>query len=107
MNSNDKTLELELHILDKDYVVGCAPDEEAFLREAAQLLDSKMREIRSKGKIVGIERIAVMAALNIAYDLLQDKHLEVDSKSLWNNRIRMLSEKIASALDTGDRQLSL
>lgn len=58
-------------ILDKDYRITCPQDEEASLLESARLLDAKMREIRHTGKVIGIERIAVLAALNIAHDLLK------------------------------------
>lgn len=58
-------------ILEKDYLVACPPEARFQLEESARYLDSKMREIRSSGKVVGTERIAVMAALNMAYELLQ------------------------------------
>lgn len=58
-------------ILEKDYLVACPPEARFQLEESARYLDSKMKEIRASGKVVGTERIAVMAALNMAYDLLQ------------------------------------
>ncbi|MTI13306.1 cell division protein ZapA [Sansalvadorimonas verongulae] len=57
-------------ILDKDYRITCPQEEEASLLESARLLDTKMREIRGTGKVIGVERIAVMAALNIAHEML-------------------------------------
>lgn len=62
---------LEVKILDKEYLVACPEDKQQALRDASMQLDSKMREIRSSGKIFGSERIAVMAALNLTYDLMQ------------------------------------
>lgn len=62
---------LEVKILDKDYLVACPAEEQPKLRAAADQLDTKMREIRASGKIHGTERIAVMAALNMTYDLQQ------------------------------------
>lgn len=62
---------LEVKILDKEYLVACPPDKQKELREASMQLDSKMREIRSSGKVFGSERIAVMAALNLTYELMQ------------------------------------
>ncbi len=56
-------------ILDKEYQVACPAEEQAGLLEAARYLDQQMRNIRSSGKIIGLERIAVMAALNISYEL--------------------------------------
>jgi cell division protein ZapA len=67
------TLQLDVTILGRDYRVACAEDEQAELREAVALLDLRMREIRDKGRTAGIDRIAVMAALNIANELLRER----------------------------------
>ena len=67
---SDNTLKVK--ILDKDYLVSCPNDKKEALTAAALHLDSKMRDIRSSGKVLGSERIAVMAALNITYELLQN-----------------------------------
>jgi len=64
---------LEVKILEKDYLVACPADKRKALEGAANHLDAKMREIRTSGKVHGTERIAVMAALNITYELLE-KH---------------------------------
>ena len=58
-------------ILDKDYQVACPEEQEAALVSSAKYLDKQMRSIRETGKVIGLERIAVMAALNICYELLQ------------------------------------
>ena len=58
-------------ILDKDYQVACPVDQEAELVVSASYLDKQMRSIRENGKVIGLERIAVMAALNISHELLQ------------------------------------
>ncbi len=58
-------------ILDKEYRVACPEDQAADLAAAASYLDNQMRAIRDSGKVIGLERIAVMAALNISYDLLR------------------------------------
>ncbi len=60
-----------VRILDKDYQVACPPEQEAQLVMSAKYLDKQMRGIRDSGKVIGLERIAVMAALNIGYELLQ------------------------------------
>ena len=59
-----------VQILDKDYLIACPPHQRANLEGAARYLDGKMREIRGSGKVIGAERIAVMAALNIAHEHL-------------------------------------
>jgi cell division protein ZapA len=58
-------------ILDKEYQVACPEDQESELTVSAKYLDKQMRGIRDSGKVIGLERIAVMAALNISYELLQ------------------------------------
>ncbi|HCW89156.1 MAG TPA: cell division protein ZapA [Marinobacter sp.] len=62
---------VEVKILDKEYLVACPDDARSALLNAADHLDTRMREIRASGKVFGTERIAVMAALNIAHDLLE------------------------------------
>ena len=89
---------VKVTILDRDYAVSCAPEEQPSLIQAAAYLDSKMREIRSKAKLVGLERIAVMAALNIAHESLQArtelKQVGVDV----GEELRKLNAKLEAAL---------
>jgi cell division protein ZapA len=66
----DRSLTLDVTILGRDYRVACKESERAELMQAVAYLDRRMREIRDAGKVVGSERIAVMAALNIAHELL-------------------------------------
>jgi len=63
----------DVNILGRVYKVACADGEEHALNEAVVYLDKQMREIRDRGKVTGIDRIAVMAALNIANDLLRER----------------------------------
>ena len=84
---------IELHILDKDYTVTCPKEDEKDLSFAARHLDDKMREIRSTGKIHGTERIAVMAALNITYEMLQ----QTNSSGVHNEILDSLAQKIEKA----------
>ena len=71
--SSDKTNTLDVTILDREFRVACQADEREALLEAVAYLDKKMREIRDLGKIVTVERIAVMAALNIAHEFLNTR----------------------------------
>jgi cell division protein ZapA len=66
-------LTLDVTILGREFKVSCKESERAELGEAVAYLDRQMREIRDRGKISGVDRIAVMAALNIAHDLLREK----------------------------------
>ena len=61
---------VSIDILDKSYQVACEPEQEAELRQAASDLDDQMRAIRSTGKVIGLERVAIMAALNLSHQVL-------------------------------------
>jgi cell division protein ZapA len=65
---------LDISLLGREYKVACRESERAELIDAVALLDRRMREIRDGGKIAGAERVAVMAALNLAHDLLRERH---------------------------------
>jgi cell division protein ZapA len=62
-----------IDILDKSYQVSCEPEQEEELRQAARDLDDQMRAIRSTGKVIGLERVAIMAALNLSHQVLSLK----------------------------------
>lgn len=70
-----------IKVLDRDYTVGCPPERVESLRAAAALLDSQMREIQGGNKTVSLERVAVLAALNIAHDyqMLMDGRRDSDA----------------------------
>ncbi|NQD95658.1 cell division protein ZapA [Pseudomonas sp. CrR25] len=92
-----------VHILDKEYCIACPPEERANLESAARYLDGKMREIRSSGKVIGADRVAVMAALNISHELLhKQQHLDHHTNST-SDHVRDLLERVDHALsDDGD-----
>ena len=84
-------------ILDKEYQVACPEDQEAQLLVSAKYLDTQMRNIRDSGKVIGLERIAVMAALNISYELLQaSEHASSDAAS--SEPLNRLNRKLDDAL---------
>lgn len=68
--SSEKNNTLDVTILDREFRVACPSEERAELLDAVAYLDKNMREIRDAGKITSVERIAIMAALNIAHELL-------------------------------------
>jgi cell division protein ZapA len=69
----DPSITLDVSILGRDYRVACRESEREELMQAVKFVDGRMREIRDSGKISGAERIAVMAGLNIAHELLRSK----------------------------------
>lgn len=62
---------VSVHVLDREYTVGVAPSERSSLMAAAKVLDGKMREVRGGNKLAAVDRVAVLAALNIAHELQQ------------------------------------
>ena len=71
MNADPKGL--QINVMGRDFRVACPEDEQKGLLEAVDYLNQKMNEIRDNGKVIGLERIAIMAALNIAHELLATK----------------------------------
>jgi cell division protein ZapA len=67
------TVQLDVSILGRDYRIACEESEREALLRAVSHLDARMREIRDAGMVTGIDRIAVMAALNLANDLLRER----------------------------------
>ena len=91
---NDINAQVSVRILDKEYQVACPPNERTDLLDSAEVLNTKMREIRDSGRIVGLDRIAVMAALNMANDLL---HAQERDKALEGNvsdRLKIISDRV-------------
>ncbi len=95
---SESTAQVSVRILDKEYQVACPASERTDLLDSAEVLNAKMLEIRDSGRIVGIDRIAVMAALNMANDLLhaqaRDRTLEGDVSS----RLKLISDRVESVL---------
>lgn len=87
-------------ILDEEYLISCPPEEERALQQSAQLLDQRMKAIRSSGKVMSNERIAVMAGLNISNELLQLQEQLEHRTSGINEHLRSLRNKIESVLSS-------
>jgi cell division protein ZapA len=94
----EEPLQLAIKILDKEYRIACEYHEQDDLRVSARLLDSRMREIRQTGRVIGTDRIAVMAALNIAHDLVQLQRSRSGSGGDPETRLRQLQERVNMAL---------
>ena len=90
---------VQVRILDKEYQVQCPADEKAGLLQSAQMLDERMREARKSGNVIGLERIAVMVALNLSYDLLKAESEASASKSSKKDLMRM-DRKLVKALQS-------
>jgi cell division protein ZapA len=105
MSSTEKdAARVSIRILEKEYLVACPHEERSALLDSAEFLNAKMREIRDSGKVVGLDRIAVMAALNIANELLkvQETHRRTDGEI--GGRVRALRDRIDGAIERGRQQ---
>lgn len=89
---------VSVRILEKEYQVSCPASERTALLDSAEILNARMREIRDSGKVVGLDRIAVMAALNMANELLSAKRKEEAIEDSLGSRIRVLSDRVESVL---------
>ena len=90
-------------ILDKEYLIACSDEERELLDDAARLLNDKMQEVKISGKVIGSERIAVLAALNIAHEMLAYKIKNESYTSNVDGLIRRLQNKIDDALMKGNQ----
>ncbi len=97
---------VSVRIMDKEYVVACPHEERSALLDSAEFLNARMREIRDSGKVVGLDRIAVMAALNLVNELLQLRQREAQLESELAGRVRSLRERVESTLEKS-QQLEL
>ena len=104
--SDKESATVTVRILEKEYFVSCPQDERADLLDSAEYLNKKMREIRDTGKVVGADRIAVMAALNMANELLRLRQLDTELQGAVSGRVKNMRERVETALQR-TRQLDL
>ena len=89
---------IEISILDRKLRIACAEDEQQDLLRAVHYLDAKMREIRDRGKVIGGERIAILAALNIAHELLSGSLASGFDSGELKRRMRGMAAAIDEAM---------
>ena len=94
----NKDHNVSVQILDKIYQIKCPPDSVQELQDAAVYVDQKMRDVRDGGKVVGTDRVAVVAALNIAYALLNAEQKENKYVEVMSERICDMQKRIEEAL---------
>jgi len=102
----DMYARVSVRILEKEYQVSCPASERGDLLDSAELLNGKMREIRDSGKVVGLDRIAVMAALNLANEVLKSRGRDKELDETIGFRLKNMRERVESALERG-KQLEL
>ena len=107
MNADENTPgTVVVKILDKEYQVSCPPSEQEALLKSARYLDENMRKIKSRGNIHGLEKISVMAALNITHDMLGKSQLLNESRHDTVQKLKFLEEKIDRSLQI-NRQIEI
>jgi cell division protein ZapA len=104
--SEKEPAQVTVRILEKEYFVSCPMEERTDLLDSAEYLNKKMREIRDTGKVVGADRIAVMAALNMANELLRLRKQDSDLQGGVTGRVKHMRERVEGALQR-TRQLDL
>lgn len=85
-------------ILDKEYRVACTTGEKQGLIESARYLDEKMKSLKSQVGVVGVDRLTVITALNITYEMLQSQHTAESRNNDIKNRLTALGKKIDASL---------
>jgi cell division protein ZapA len=95
-NKQDRDGPVKLKILGKEYRIACAPEHKQGLENSANLLNNKMSEIRASGKVIGNDRIAVMAALNLTHELLEQQ--QNNNHPQFQQKLHQLTHKINKAM---------
>lgn len=100
------TARVSVRILEKEYQFACPSEEQNDLLRSAEYLNARMKQIRDAGGVVGTDRIAVMAALNLANDLLKGRNRDQSHETRVGTRLKTLRERVEAALEDG-KQLEL
>lgn len=94
-----ETSALTVNIMDREFRVNCDKAEQQHLIDSAAALDQRMREIRETGRVIGVDRIAIMAALNLASELLSTEGTSNTAIESVNESINRMQEKITQSLN--------
>lgn len=103
---NERIARVSIRILEKEYQVACPVEERTDLLDAAEFLNGKTREIRDSGSVMGLDRIAVMAALNLANELIKVRKNDSHGDHEVVDRVRHLRERVETAITRG-KQLEI
>ncbi len=98
------TNSVDIEILGREFTIACAEDERQGLLDAVNYLEKKMREIRDTGKVVGLERVAIMAALNLSHEVLNTKTGDIDIGD-YKRRINAMQNQIDEEIADQDKLL--
>lgn len=104
--SEERMARVSVRVLDREYQVACPAEERSDLLDSAEYLDAKMREVRDSGKVVGLDRIAVISALNLANELIKMRRNGGSLDGDLGSRLRGMRERVETALEKS-KQLEL
>ncbi len=102
--TQEPSSQVTVRILDRDYHVACPPEEREALLRAADYLSAQMAEIRDSGRVVGMDRIAVMVALNLTHQFLQSEQQREDVTTLTARRLERMRLTLLEA--SGEKETS-
>jgi cell division protein ZapA len=91
-----------VQLLDREYLVACSDEERADLQAAAQLLDRQMRDIRGNNRMAGLDRVAVLAALNLAHELTRLRRESSQRDSTIHRALGEANQRLDLLLDTAE-----
>lgn len=98
--SSAENAPVALRLIDREFLIGCAPDERDGLLEAASYLDRKMRELRANAKAAGFDRLAVLAAISVTHEFLALRKQHDSQERKLSDGLAGLRNKLDAALDT-------
>ena len=104
--SDDRITRVSVRVLDREYQVACPAEERSDLLDSAEYLAAKKRPVRDTGKVVGLDRIAVISALNHANELIKMRHGGGSLDGDLGARLRGMRERVETALEKS-KQLEL
>ncbi len=90
---------VSVRLLDREYTVGVGPEERDSLAAAARMLDQKMREIRGSNRMAAVDRVAVLAALNLAHELQQVRDEQAAQQQRFQSVLNDLNRRLDIAID--------
>lgn len=92
---------VSVRILDREYTVGVEPAERDSLTAAARMLDARMREIRGNNRMAAVDRVAVLAALNLAHELHLMRDELAQQQQRFQSAMNDINRRLDSAIDEG------
>jgi len=93
------TATVTISLLEKQYQINCEPEEREDLLESARILNQKLSEVRNAGSLIGLERIAIMSALNLSHELVKAQKAS-RTDSIISSGVERLHDKISSAIQS-------